>query len=738
MPPWGWRGSWGEFASLNLKSFLRSLLLHIQNRWSDKPLNLGQVKSWIREHEIFQQIFKELVLHHPSTKEAIVCFEYELALEEGERPDILLHLPNGVTFIIECKNREFLNRQDFNQVRKYERSLKLFHSVQRASMVVLLLQSAKTQKADGNAEGVAVCDSSETGLKNLFKLVQGALESKPDSRQVAFSPTECYQPSATLVASVVSAVEDATSTAKIPEPKLNEAIAQVVNEAKKQSEHILIALPGEKSSGKTAFGLHVIASTWQKGIPAIYLTGDEPPTEDVAAFFKKIAKSVGPVEASCFIRGMSQFPRYTSRSPLDSPFRVFVFDNTQHCLFPPADNFPLHEVALIAHADKQPWAVILVLVDFEGGPFTNRRDLSVSVKHWFQRLLLHKNSSKWKLLSPQNFGVSSNAAEKHGISLFFDSKFYLGQRPLPCPQSESNIDPLQEARLRFNYHIAERNEKQWQDLKQIVWQRFLKETEKFPSKTEFTWCKELLMYRIDTPGAGSRFGIPDSGVAFIHSMATHGRLNEVPTNMLTWDVISLEEAQSGRTPIRHAAKYGWIEQIPPKVVAEHYETVLQIATQAVENSRSDGRARRRVETCRWLISVALARDIDEESRMAEARCRIEQMVDDAIRAGVSIYAPPIANSVTNNEGEGACAFLKRYLSNGNQSDLDISIFEFYLDRLITFAKSDSQEIRLEKTPDTHGRAFHKRLDKPRLKSFPQQTITFKQVKKQTEAQIDLI
>ena len=414
---------------------------------------------------------------------------------------------------------------------------------------------------------------------------------------------------------------------------------------------------------------------------------------------------------------------------------MFVFDNTKHCLFPSSDNFPLHEAALVAHCDAQPWAVILVLVDFEGGTYYRQGDVSTSVKHWFQRLLLHKKNSQWTFLSPQSFGISQNAAEKHGISLIFNSCLYLGKRKLPSPPTESDIDPLQEARKRFNYHITEQNEERWQKVKQKAWQSFLRETGKSSAKEKFIWSKELLVHRISASEGSLMHGMPGHGVALIHELAACGRLTEVPKKLLTWEVLNLEEARPGRTPIRHAAKYGHIEQIPPESVAEHYNTVSQIAIEAVENSRSDRRATRRLETCRWLIKITLAKNIDARSCLAEARSRIEQMVDDVIREGGSIPAPLTSASMLDKNNESSVSFLESYLSDGNECHLDSSIFEFYLDRLIIFARNESKEIRVEHPTHTPGRAFHKRLA-PR-KPFPQQPISPKEADKPTGTQIDL-
>lgn len=303
---------------------------------------------------------------------------------------------------------------------------------------------------------------------------------------------------------------------------------------------------------------------------------------------------------------------------------------------------------------------------------------------------------------------------------------------MPCPPSELDSDPLQEARIRFNYHIVERNKEGWEKVKQSTWERFLKETGKFSLKKGFTWCKELLMFRIPQLGSSR---LP--GVELIHEMAACGHLDEIPPELLTWDVLSLEEAQPGRSPIRHAAKYGHIEQIPPEVVGAHYDTVSRIAIEAVEGSRSDGRATGRLETCRWLIRVALVRKIEAGARMAEARSRIEQIIDDAIREGSSIPAPLASDSAIERDGERAAAFLERYLSHGNQTDLDSSIFEFYLDRLIAFARSETQEMGAARTTRTPGRAFHKRLEQPRPKPFPPQTAPPEQLEKPAETQIDL-
>lgn len=44
--PWGWAGTCAEFLAIEEREWLRSLLYHHQERWSDLPLDSWQLWTW--------------------------------------------------------------------------------------------------------------------------------------------------------------------------------------------------------------------------------------------------------------------------------------------------------------------------------------------------------------------------------------------------------------------------------------------------------------------------------------------------------------------------------------------------------------------------------------------------------------------------------------------------------------------------------------------------------------------
>ncbi len=164
--PWGWSGTWAEFLAVSEREWLRSLLFHHQQRWSDLPLDSWQVWTWRVQFQAFRALLLELCERRPEVRDALVVFEYELPFEYGHRPDAILVLPSGHVIIVECKNREEFAPADRKQVMNYLDAL--------ASSAFLSWIDELAQKAKSNSEHklvliTAAANSEVLGLKLILK-----------------------------------------------------------------------------------------------------------------------------------------------------------------------------------------------------------------------------------------------------------------------------------------------------------------------------------------------------------------------------------------------------------------------------------------------------------------------------------------------------------------------------------------------------------------------------------------
>jgi hypothetical protein len=162
-----------------------------------------------------------------------------------------------------------------------------------------------------------------------------------------------------------------------------------------------------------------------------------------------------------------------------------------------------------------------------------------------------------------------------------------------------------------------------------------------------------------------------------------GKLSSFPRDLKTWEQVAHGLATHGytATPLRHAAKYGDLQHIPPESCAQHFEEAKSIVIKSVEDSRIDGRFRRRVEARRWLVKVALAAETVGDGKYQLALGAIDELVVEAVAAG----SPP----AVFGEAAGSCAvgaedLLRQYVATGNDAMVDSAIAERFLDRITTF------------------------------------------------------
>ena len=138
----GWSGSVRTFLD-QPKSLVESKLQeHLLGLLGMNPSN-SQFEAWIEEIDVLRQSFRDLAIARIDCLEWSLILEFELPLEGGRRPDVIILGP-GRIFVLEFKQDPILNRSSLDQVAAYARDLAEYHSKSHGIEVIPFLVPTKT------------------------------------------------------------------------------------------------------------------------------------------------------------------------------------------------------------------------------------------------------------------------------------------------------------------------------------------------------------------------------------------------------------------------------------------------------------------------------------------------------------------------------------------------------------------------------------------------------------------
>ena len=137
----GWSGSVRAFMDQPQSLIEQSLESHLQGLLGFNAAE-SQVEAWLEEIEVLKRAFRALSISKPSCLEWSVVLEYELPLEGGRRPDVIILGPSKI-YVLEFKQDPTLQRSSLDQVAAYARDLAEYHSKSHGIEVIPLLVPTK-------------------------------------------------------------------------------------------------------------------------------------------------------------------------------------------------------------------------------------------------------------------------------------------------------------------------------------------------------------------------------------------------------------------------------------------------------------------------------------------------------------------------------------------------------------------------------------------------------------------
>jgi hypothetical protein len=391
----GWSGSVRTFMDQPQSLIEQSLESHLQGLLGFNAAG-SQVEAWLEEIEVLKRAFRDLSISKPSCLEWSVILEYELPLEGGRRPDVIVLGPNKI-YVLEFKQDPILQRSSLDQVAAYARDLAEYHSESHGFEVLPLLVPTKTVDKSETRDVVSVLSPDK-----IAAFLDAASDEPPINLEKWLEGD--YAPLPTLIA----AAKMIFSNERLPAIKRAESygvakavlrLREIARTTELNSERALAFVSGVPGAGKTLVGLQFVYEESNQDSQAVFLSGNGPLVEVLRDALKSKA-FVSDLHA--FIKSYGT----TSKIPKQ---HIIVFDEAQRAW--DASNMMIKKgVAysepelLVAIGERIPnWTALVGLIGHGQEIHTGEE---AGISGWFEAIESKHAVSDWKVYSPPRFSKS--------------------------------------------------------------------------------------------------------------------------------------------------------------------------------------------------------------------------------------------------------------------------------------------------------------------------------------------
>jgi hypothetical protein len=391
----GWSGSVRTFLDQPQSLIEHSLESHLQGLLGFNAAG-SQVEAWLEEIEVLKRVFRDLSISKPSSLEWSIVLEYELPLEGGRRPDVIVLGPNKI-YVLEFKQDPVLQRSSLDQVAAYARDLAEYHSESHGVEVLPLLVPTRTVDKSEIRDVVSVLSPDK-----IAPFLDAASDEPPINLEKWLDGD--YAPLPTLIA----AAKMIFSNERLPAIKRAESygvakavlrLREIARTTEFNSERALAFVSGVPGAGKTLVGLQFVYEESNQDSQAVFLSGNGPLVEVLRDALKSKA-FVSDLHA--FIKSYGT----TSKIPKQ---HIIVFDEAQRAW--DASNMMIKKgVAysepelLVAIGERIPnWTALVGLIGHGQEIHTGEE---AGISGWFEAIESKHAVSDWKVYSPPRFSKS--------------------------------------------------------------------------------------------------------------------------------------------------------------------------------------------------------------------------------------------------------------------------------------------------------------------------------------------
>jgi len=391
---WGWAGTVGDYLNTPVEVWKASMSAHHQALLGTPPSS-SQVSAWAQSDQVLRASFRDIAIGEPSVTSWGIAFEYELPLEGGRRPDVVV-LAGGTVVILEFKQNPIVDRAGIDQVNAYVRDLAEYHSETHEKPIfpVLVLPTSVTP---------VVVD--QTPVVNADSLAKTLIDLSSDGHiDVGSWVNGNYQPLPFLIAAArrifqnepLPHIKRALATEI---PRAVDLLGNLAEQAAANHQRVLAFVAGVPGSGKTLAGLSLVYERTAKMSAATFLSGNGPLVEVLRDALK----------SKVFVRDLHAYIKSYGMTEKIPSEHVIVFDEAQRAWDAAYMNFKQginksEPELLIDVAERLPgWACLVGLVG--DGQEINKGEES-GIDQWYEAVRAERGRSEWHVHCPPRLALA--------------------------------------------------------------------------------------------------------------------------------------------------------------------------------------------------------------------------------------------------------------------------------------------------------------------------------------------
>ena len=390
----GWAGSIRQFLDAPVSTIELNLQNHLNGLFGFGAAG-SQLEAWLEEIDVLKTSFRNLAISRPDSLSWSVILEYELPLEGGRRPDVIVLGP-GRLFVLEFKQDPTIQRSSLDQVAAYARDLAEYHSQSHGLEVVPILVPTKLVAKIESRELVTII-SPDLIASHLDQFDGHTIINLEDWLQGDYAPLPTLIAAARMIFNHerLPAIRRAESFGVA---KAVLRLREISERAKNENFRALAFVSGVPGAGKTLVGLQFVYDESNQESQAVFLSGNGPLVEVLRDALKSKA-FVSDLHA--FIKSYGT----TSKVPKQN---IIVFDEAQrawdatHMMNKKSVAYSEPELLISIGERISGWATLVGLIGH--GQEINTGE-EAGIRGWSDALKSEHALSKWKIFSPPRFAL---------------------------------------------------------------------------------------------------------------------------------------------------------------------------------------------------------------------------------------------------------------------------------------------------------------------------------------------
>ena len=352
-----------------------------------------QLNAWSEEIDVLTNSFRDLAVARPDILKWGVVLEYELPLEGGRRPDVVMTIPNKI-LVFEFKQDVNVNQAHIDQAFGYARDLAEYHSKSHNVEVIPFLIPTKSKDLDLIKEGVKIV--SPNRLASALVDFEG--ESPIDINDWLDGE---YAPLPTLIqaARMIFQNEKLPSIRRAESLGVGDAVTElqkIAEFSKKNKQRSLSFVSGVPGAGKTLVGLRFVYESSSERANSVFLSGNGP--------LVKVLRDA--LKDKAFVKDLHSFIKtYGATNKIPSQ-NIIVFDEAQRAWdaehMGVKSNLPISEPELLISIGEkvEDWANLVGLIGH--GQEINSGE-EAGIEGWNKAVQSKSAKSNWHIFTPARF-----------------------------------------------------------------------------------------------------------------------------------------------------------------------------------------------------------------------------------------------------------------------------------------------------------------------------------------------